>query len=323
MNAKVKKSTSSFSLGILLLIVGTGWLFFELDLLEEITLKFIFVPTLLAIYLLATAFNGKSAIRAFWGSAALLFAIFQVFTKINIELEALQGEVLILIFGLALAFSSILKKKKSSLLILAIGVIIFGVFNILEGTGTISTSTLIFLQKLWPLVLVAMGIKILLSQPKIIYNSFTGSSSESVNFEFGSTGSSKVKSKVKMDFDFGSSKKQQEAEAIIEDIPEEEKLELKGKSEEKNEKKSFKKEIKDEVESIKEEIKEEMKSVTKEAKEEIESAVKEVKNEIESVVEELETELSEKPPEKPKEPTKPKKPKKAKDESLDDESDKS
>ncbi|KAA3595752.1 MAG: hypothetical protein DWQ06_16735 [Calditrichaeota bacterium] len=320
MNAKVKKSSSSFSLGILLLIVGTGWLFFELDLLEEITLKFIFVPILLSIYLLATAFSGKSAIRAFWGSAALFFAIFQIFTKWNIELEALQGEVLILIFGLALAFSSILKKKKSSLLILAIGVIIFGVFNVLEGTGTISTSTLIFLQKLWPLVLVAMGIKILLSKPKIIYNSFSDSSSDSINFEFGSSGSRKSKSKVKMDFDFTSGKKKEEAEAIIEDIPEEEKLELKENTEEK---KSFEKEMNEEVESFKDELKEELKTVVKEVKEEIESATKEVKSEIESVVKELETELSEKPPVKPKEPSKPKKLKKEKDENLDDESDKS
>lgn len=341
MNAKVSKSNSSFSLGILLLIVGTGWLFFELDLLEEITLKFVLVPTLLSIYLLITAFTGKSAIRAFWGSSALLFAIFQIFAKWNIELEALQGEVLILIFGLALAFSSFLKKKKSSLLILAIGVIIFGIFNILEGTGTISTSTLIFLQKLWPLVLVAMGIKILLSKPKIVYNSFTGTSSESINFEFGNSDGSKSKSKIKMDFDFGSSKKKEEVEAVVEDIPEE-KLELKESTKEKaeknetqtenlkktvkeeanDEKKSFAKEMKEDFEELTEELKEDIEVVVKEAKEDIKEAVKEVKTEINSVAEELEEELSEKPPKTPKEPSKPKKTTKAKDKNSDDKSDK-
>lgn len=306
MNAKIKKRNSTFTLGILLLIVGIGWLFFELDMLEKVTFKFIFAPILFSIYFLATAFNNKSTVRAFFGSAALLFAIFQIFTKIDIELESIQGEVLILIFGFALAFSSIFKKKKSNLLFFATGIVLFAVCNFLHGIGSISDSTLIFIQKLWPLILVALGIKILLSKPIIHFNSFNDSTSESINFDFGSSsGSGKSKSSVRMDFDFGSSKNSEEAE--IDDILEEKKIESVESAEGKNEVIIVKNESNDELKKSNEDIKEE-------------TVFDETEEKVKTVVEELEAELLEESQlEKAKEPTKPKKPKK--DKNLDDKTD--
>ncbi|MCC7430150.1 hypothetical protein IT568_04830 [bacterium] len=168
-----KKVRKSLSFGILLIFIGVGWLVAELNLLDPFSTKFIFLPSLAGLFLLGTSIIHKSAFRFFLSLVLLLFAFLQSGIEINFittDFEDFIGDVLIISFGLAFIFSAFFKKEKFNSIFFGLLIIIFGLLNTMETLGYIETENLVFLQKLWPLIFVLIGIKLIFAKPEFSFN---------------------------------------------------------------------------------------------------------------------------------------------------------